>query len=149
MDQIDRALLRAAQVNGRGSYAEFGKEVGLSVSAVNNRLRQLESNGMIKGWAAVLDPKKVEFGLLAYIFVQIDLPGNTASFLAGIQKVDEIQECHHVTGDWSYLLKVRARDTDHLETIITDKLKSLKGVVRSHSMIALSSVKETLYLPTE
>lgn len=149
MDTIDRSLLRAAQKSGRGTFAEYGKEVGLSVSAVNNRLKQLENSGVIRGWTADVDPKKVDLGLLAFIFVLVDLPRNTAGFLAGIQEINEILECHHVTGDWSYLLKIRARDTDHLEAVITNKLKALPGVTRSLSMIALSSEKETGRLPID
>lgn len=149
MDKIDRKLLQLVQTDGRGTLAKYAEAVALSVSAVNWRLKQLEEAGVIKKWVALLDPKKVELGLLAYVFVLVDLPKNNNSFINDVCGMEEILECHHVTGEWSYLLKIRARDTDHLEHVITEKLKNLKGVTRSHSFIALSSIKDSTILPTD
>lgn len=97
---------------------------------------------MILGWSVKVDPDALDLGLLAFMFVEIDRTEHNTAFIEAATAMDEVIELHHVTGEWSYLLKVRAKDTRGLETLITDRIKSLPGVVRSRTHIALSSAKE-------
>jgi Lrp/AsnC family leucine-responsive transcriptional regulator len=143
MDSIDRKILDYLQQNGRDSYAEIGKTVGLSVSAINDRIKKLRANGAIRYWSAVIDPALAERNLLAFVSIQLERPEHDKAFVETVAGLAGVQECHHVTGDWSYLLKVRVRDTAALERLIVDKLKTVPGVVRSQTVIALSSSKET------
>lgn len=148
MDEIDRKLIAVAQTDGRASYAEMGAAVGLSVSAVNERLKKLQTGGVITGWSARVAPAKVGLDVLAFVHVLLDRPEHDAPFRAAMLALPAVQECHHVTGDWSYLLKVRVADTAALERFLGEHLKRVPGVVRSHTAIALSSVKESAAVPT-
>jgi Lrp/AsnC family leucine-responsive transcriptional regulator len=149
MDNLDRKIIGFLQENGRAALAEVAGAVGLSVSAVNERLKKLQDRGVIQGWAARLDPAAVGLDVLAFVQVLIERPEHNAAFLALAARLPQVQEVHHVTGAWSYLLKVRARNTRELERLLSDDLKSVPGVVRSETVIALSSPKETATLPVE
>lgn len=149
MDDFDRKIVSHVQVSGRASVAEIARVCGLSVSTANDRLRRLQERGVITGWSARVDPEALDLGLLAFMFVEIDRPGHNASFLAAAAALPEVLDLHHVTGEWSYLLKLRARDTRALEALISDRIKALPGVVRSLTHIALSSAKENGPLPVD
>lgn len=147
MDSIDRKIVGLIQADARQSYADIGAAVGLSVSAVNERLKKLERSGAIRGWTALVDPAAAGCGVLAYVQVLIERPEHEAAFLALVQSEPAIQECHHVTGDWSYLLKVRVADMAGLEALLAQRIKTLPGIPRSHSVVVLSSAKETPVMP--
>jgi Lrp/AsnC family leucine-responsive transcriptional regulator len=147
MDDIDRKILDHVQLQGRASYAEIGAAVGLSVSAINERLKKLQELGVIRGWGARVDPRAVGRGVLALMFVSIDRPESERHFLEAATALPDVLECHHVTGDWNYLLKLRLSDIADLETVLADTIKAQPGVVRTHTMIVLSSPKETAIIP--
>lgn len=147
MDLIDRKIINLVQTFGRATNAEIAGACGLSVSAANDRLKRLQERGVITGWSARIDPDEVDLGLLAFIFVEVDHTEHNERFIAAAALMPEVLELHHVTGEWSYLLKVRARDTKALEALITYRLKALPGVARSRTHIALSSSKENGPLP--
>lgn len=147
MDSLDRKIIEYIQVFGRGSYAEIGAAAGLSVSAVNERLKKLEKQGAITGWGARVDPLAAGCPVLAFVHVMIERPEHEAAFLQLVRDEPAIQECHHVTGEWSYLLKVRAASLAALEDIIVRRIKALPGIPRSQTFIALSSAKETAAVP--
>lgn len=146
MDTFDRKLLDLIQDNGRRSYADLGAAVGLSVSAVNERLKKLQNTGVVTGIRAQVAPKAVGYDVCAFVHVLIERPEHDDYFLRHITTCSEVQECHHVTGDYSYLLKLRVRDTGRLEDFIRRDIKSLPGVTRTQTQIALSTTKETLAL---
>lgn len=125
------------------TYAEIGAAAGLSPSAVNDRLKRLRAEGVIRRVTAEIDPAAVGLPLLAFVLVGVNGPQGEAQFRTAMNAAPEVLECHHLTGDFSYLLKLRLRDTAHLEQFLMDRLKPLSGVVRTHTLIALSSVKET------
>jgi Lrp/AsnC family transcriptional regulator, leucine-responsive regulatory protein len=143
MDDIDRIIVDRLQNDGALTYAEIGAAAGLSPSAVNDRLKRLRTEGVIRRMTAEIDPTAIGFGLLAFILVAVNEPQGDGPFREAMKVAPEVLECHHLTGDFSYLLKLRLRDTAHLEHFLMDRLKPLPGVVRTHTLIALSSVKET------
>lgn len=147
MDDIDRKIIDIMQADGRVTNAALAAATGLSVSAANDRLRRLTERGVITGWSARIDPDAVGLGLLAFLFVLIERTEHNAAFLDAVAAVPEVQEVHHVTGEWSYLLKVRVASTRALETLISERIKAIPGVARSLTVIALSSAKETAALP--
>ncbi len=146
MDQIDRILIALLQQDGRLSQATLAARTGLSQSAVNERLKRLTASGAVK-IVGQADPQAVDMTLLAFIFVALDTPSRDDGFRAAMTAEPSVLECHHITGDWSYLLKVRASSVASLEALISDRIKRLPGIVRSHTMLALSTAKETLALP--
>ncbi len=146
LDGQDRYLLALVQENSRLSYAELGEHVGLSASAVHDRLRKLQAQGVVRGFGARLDPEALGLGLCAFIQVLLERPEHDAPFVAAMAELPEVQECHHVTGDYAYLLKVRTHSTRSLERLIADSIKSLPGVVRTLTLVALSTPKENAAL---
>jgi Lrp/AsnC family transcriptional regulator, leucine-responsive regulatory protein len=147
LDAIDRHILDLLQHDGKLTYSELGSAVGLSISAVNERLRKLNANGAIRSVVAVIDPAAIELSLTAFIQVLLERPEHDVPFIEGIRAMPEVMEAHHVAGDYSYLLKVRTRNTAHLETLLSHGIKRLPGVIRSQTTIVLSTPKETTVLP--
>ncbi len=148
MDQIDRQLLDLLQQNAKTSYASLGTQVGLSVSSVNERVRKLQDSGYIKQFSALLDHDSLGLKVIAFVAVQMDDVRAARQFETAIDGLPEIQECHFVTGEYSYLLKVVCRDTKHLQMLIQEHIQPLKSVVRTNTVIALSSPKVTTALST-
>jgi Lrp/AsnC family leucine-responsive transcriptional regulator len=143
MDDIDRIIIDKLQGDGALTYAEIGAAAGLSPSAVNDRLKRLRSEGVIRRMTAEIDPAALGLTLLAFVLVAVSEPQGEGRFRDAMKAAPEVLECHHLTGEFSYLLKLRLRDTAHLEHFLMDRLKPLAGGVRTHTLIALSSVKET------
>jgi Lrp/AsnC family leucine-responsive transcriptional regulator len=146
MDDIDTSLLELLQEDDRLSYVELGGRVGLSVSGVNARLRKLSAAGYIRAFAAQLVPERLGLVLCAFIQVVLERPEHDEPFLEGVLQNPAILECHHITGEFSYLLKIRVANTSSLERVISEEVKRLPGVARTHTVIALSSPKETTRL---
>jgi Lrp/AsnC family leucine-responsive transcriptional regulator len=147
MDTIDRIIIDRLQADSTLTYAEIGAAAGLSPSAVNDRLKRLRADGVIRRMTADIDPAAIGLTLLTFVLVAVNEPPGEARFRDAMKTAPEVLECHHLTGDFSYLLKLRLRDTAHLEHFLMDRLKPLAGVVRTHTLIALSSVKETHIVP--
>lgn len=147
IDGVDKQILTIVQRDPRISNAEIARQVGLAPSAVLERLRKLEERGVIKKFIAKLDPAEVGFGLLAFVFVRTNECGDgTDELLAAIP---EVLEVHDVAGDDSYLLKVRAKDTEDLARLLREKLKGLPNVVSTRTTVVLQTVKETSILPLD
>lgn len=147
MDEIDFKLIRQMLAQARITWSELASFLKLSAPATADRVRRLEERGVIKGYITLVDPKAVGCGLTAFIAVTMDRPEHRTPFLQQIQELPSVQECHHVTGDDDYLLKVRCCNTEDLERVISYDLKSLPGIVRTRTTIVLSTLKETPVLP--
>ena len=143
LDWTDRRLLDLVQEDCRVSHAELGSRVGLSASATHERLKKLQAQGAIRGYGARVDPRSVGLAVCAFVLVVVDRPEHDPRFRQAVAARPEVQECHHATGEFSYLLKLRVADTDALERFISEQLKGIEGVTRSVTMIVLSTQKET------
>ena len=140
MNEVDRQLLDLLQRDSTLSYAELGRRVGLSTSAVNERLKKLDRSGAIRSWSIVVDPRVADVSLLVFMLVLLE--GGDEEFTDTMRALPEVQECHHITGEFSYLLKIRVRDAAELEDFLMKKLKTIRGFARTHTLVVLSSVKE-------
>ena len=147
MDFVDRKILSYVQERGRDSLAEVAAAAGLSVSAANERLKKLQARGVIRGWGARVDPRAVGRGVLAFTYVAVQRQEAEAGFVAAVAALPEVQECHHLTGEWSYLLKLRLTSIDQLERVLAGAIKAWP--VRTHTVIALSSAKESAFVPCD
>lgn len=147
MDDLDRQLLLLLQKDGRRASADLAKEIGLSVSATNERVRKLIDSGTVSAIEAILDPTKTGFGVTAFIFVDLDYTFNEEEFVSSVTAFVDVLEVHHITGNHSYLLKVRAQTNDDLNRFIVGSLKTLPGVRSTETQIALNTAKETRVLP--
>lgn len=149
IDDIDARILNILQTNARETQAEVARIVGLAPSAVMERVRKLEARGVIRGYSADLDPRALDQGLLAFVSVRSEeSPGDDtiAHQLAGCQ---EVLEVHHVAGDDCHLIKIRARDAEHLGLLLRTRLGRIPGVRSTKTTIVLETVKETsrLHIP--
>ena len=141
-DEIDRKLLTSLQENDRLPLAELGKSIGVATSTLNDRLKRLMRQGVISGFHARLSPEVLGLNLLAFVYVGWSDPKTEPAFLDATARMPGVLECHHVTGAWNYLMKVRVRTTRELETFLA-AMKDIEGVQRTETVIVLSTSKET------
>ena len=149
IDDYDRAILEALQADGRIANAELARRLALSAPAIHARLRRLEEVGLITRYAALLDREKLGFDLLC--FVNITLQRHTREhvdlFRQRIQQIPQVLECHHVTGEYDYLLKVVVRNRKELEHLLMEELTPIPGVAHIHTSLVLNEVKAATALP--
>jgi Lrp/AsnC family leucine-responsive transcriptional regulator len=151
LDERDAKILELLQKDGRTTNVELARAVELTPSATLERVRKLEERGLIKGYAAILDPHALDLGLVAFIFVRVDdrddLVGRSENTAEALSQLPSVLELHHLAGEDCFLLKVRARDTDDLYRILRDDLGRFKAVRATRTTIVLKTVKETTRLP--
>ena len=148
LDDTDRRILALVQKDASLAQAEIGKRVGLSTAAVHERVKKLEAAGVIRRWVAVVDPAAVGAQVCAYVEVFFEHPKFEKGFLEGVKKLDAVQECHHITGEFSLLLKVRVADMPSLQALLLEKLSGHEGVRQTRTVMVLSTVKEESYVET-
>lgn len=148
LDSKDRRILALVQRDGKMSQSLIAKHVGLSTAAVNERLKKLEQAGVIRRFAAQVDAQALGMQVAAFIEVFIEHPRFEEGVLKRILELDEIQECHHITGEFSLLLKVRVRDMETLQKLILSQLNGVEGVRQTRTVMVLSTVKEESFVAT-
>jgi len=149
LDDTDLRILALVQRDGKLAQAEIAKQVGLSTAAVNERLKKLEKAGVIRRYAALVDPAAVGAAMTAFVEVFIEHPRHETAFIESMLGLDEVQECHYVTGEFSLLLKVRVRDVESLQALLLHRLNRLEGVRQTRTLIVLSTLKEECLVPIE
>jgi Lrp/AsnC family transcriptional regulator, leucine-responsive regulatory protein len=149
LDEIDSKVIQHLMAQGRITWAELASILDLSAPATADRVRRLEERQVITGYAALVNAEAIGYPLTALIAITLEKPKHRAPFLQKVQQLAEVQECHHVTGDDDYWLKVRCQSTRDLERLISDELKALPGILRTRTTIVLSTVKETPALPVK
>ena len=142
LDEIDISILESLQTNGRMRRNDLAERVGLSLPSVSDRLRKLEEGGYITGYYAKVDHRKMGRDVTAFIFVFVDSSKHYQTFVEHAGAHDDIIECHAVTGDGSFLLKVRTVNTSGLEKLL-GKIQSWTGVTGTKTNLVLSTSKET------
>jgi Lrp/AsnC family leucine-responsive transcriptional regulator len=147
LDPVDRQILALLQDNARIPQAEIARTVGLAPSAVLERLRKLEARGVVRDYVTVLDPRALDQRLLAFVAVRTtDRPGE-ARVSDTLAAIPEVLEAHQVAGDDCLLLKIRARDPEHLSQILRERIGSVEGVRSTRTTIVLETIKESPRLP--
>ena len=146
---LDVKALKLLMRNGRATWAELGHLLGLSAPSAADRVRKLERRGVIRGYAALVDPASAGHPLTAYVSVSLASHRDRAAFLRAISKMENVAECHHVAGDDDYLLKVRCRGTQDLDHLLAKELKDKLRVARTRTTIVLSTAKESVRVPLD
>jgi len=146
LDRIDRLILKRLQANGRESVSELAREVHLTTSPCLERVRRLEADGYIEGYAALLNPNALGAGLLAFVEVRVDrtTPEVFQTFRAGVEALEEVVECHMVAGGFDYLIKIRVADMEAYRKFLGERLAILPGIAQTHTYVAMEEVKSTL-----
>lgn len=148
-DALDVQILELLQENARTTQADIAKAVGLAPSAVLERLRKLEAKGAIRDYVARVDPHVANRSLLAFIAVRSSENGPDMPSANALAAVPEVLEVHHVAGDDCYLLKVRARDAEHLGQLLRQTISAVPGVTSTRTTIVLETVKESARIPIQ
>jgi Lrp/AsnC family transcriptional regulator, leucine-responsive regulatory protein len=148
MDEIDAKILEILQSQGRTRRNDLAEAVKLSIPSVSDRLRKLEEKGIITGYHATVDSKKLGKDITAFIFVNVDTSKHYGSFIDHATALDEVLECHAITGEGSHLLKIRTGNTASLEKLLA-KIQSWPGVHSTRTSLVLSSSKETQRIKVE
>lgn len=151
LDEIDKAMLGVLQVQGDISNVELAKRVNLSQPATHARRRRLEEQGYIRGYVAIVDREKAGFDLLCFIHItmQMNQYDQIQKYMDMIKVMPEVLECHHITGEYDYLLKAVVRNRHELERFVNGKLTSLPGIARIHTSLVFTEVKATTALPLD
>lgn len=137
-DATDQAILDLLQENCKQPLAAIGEKVGLSAPAVLERIHKLEEAGVIRAYTALLDARRLGLDVAAFIGVSTDRPVAVRAIEAAVGAMDEVLECHHVTGAHTLMLKVKTHNTETLEELI-DRVRALEGVARTETMVVLST----------
>ncbi|MGH7864212.1 MAG: Lrp/AsnC family transcriptional regulator [Candidatus Binataceae bacterium] len=141
LDAIDRRILATLQEHGRIALTKLGEQVGLSAPSVIERVKRLEDGGVISGYHASVDAKRLGKDVTAFIGVSIAHPKTISLFEQTTDLLDDVLECHHVTGQHTILLKVKTENTSSLERLIS-AIRSIEGVARTETMVVLSTHTE-------
>ncbi|MGI6205858.1 MAG: Lrp/AsnC family transcriptional regulator [Anaerovoracaceae bacterium] len=140
MDMIDVKILEVLQDNSRVSISELSKRVNLSLSAVSERLKKLENSNVINKYTVILDPKLMGKDLSVVVSIGLESTTDTDAFLEYVDSEPEILECHYITGEYDYMLKVVTKDTTSLEQIM-NRIRSFSGIKRTQTNVILSTTK--------
>ncbi|MBX3529688.1 MAG: Lrp/AsnC ligand binding domain-containing protein [Rhizobiaceae bacterium] len=144
LDRADRTILAALGRNARLSMAELAAEVGLSKTPVAARVRRLERDGIIRGYAAIVDRERIGEGHIA--FVQVTLSDTRSAALDAFNKaaltVPEIEQCHMIAASFDYLLKVRTKDIAAYRRVLGERISALPHVEHTSTFVAMETVKD-------
>ncbi len=147
IDEIDARILELLQEQGRMKRNRIAEEVGLSVPSISERMRKLEERGVITGYHAVVNPKRLHYDITVFVRVMVDGSDQYADFVERAMALDEVLEVHSITGEGSHILKARTRNTSSLEKLLS-LIQTWPGVRGTSTSIVLSTFKETRHVQT-
>ncbi|MFL9835423.1 Lrp/AsnC ligand binding domain-containing protein [Chryseobacterium terrae] len=136
LDQLDKDIIYMLMDNSKSSLAYISKQVGISTTAVHQRIKKLEQAGVIENSISFLNPRKIGYKVVSYIGMFLDRPSHYPDVVKSLKEVNEVVEAHYTTGNYTIFLKVLCKDNDHLMQILS-KLQKLKGVTRTETFISL------------
>lgn len=149
LDAVDRAILHQLQEDASRTTKEIAAQLDLTTTPVFERIKRLEREGYIKGYTALLDRRKIGMQLL--VFCDVSLKEHNRDYLLNFEKavveLPEVLECHHVTGEYDYMLKIAVRDMDAYQRFIKEKLAILENIGRVQSHFVMTEVKNSTVLP--
>ena len=149
IDQNDKFILEELQKNARITNSELSKRVKLSPSSTLERVKKLESSGLIDRYTTLLDAKKAGYTCITFVEVKLTRHGEAPvdDFFKSISQIEEVLECHHITGEGDFLLKIATRDIPHYDELILHGLSALANVQHLKTSVVLSTFKHKTQLP--
>lgn len=150
LDRVDRKILEELQKNGRISFVELGERVGLSTSPCLERVRRLEQDQYIQGYTAILNPDLLDAGLMVYVEIKLEYESRQIfeKFKRAALRIPYLLECHLLSGDFDYLMKIRVSDMQEYRELLGEILRDLPGVRDTRSYMVMEVIKETTQLST-
>ena len=137
IDGIDKKILRALMNDARTPVLEIARQVGISGAAIHQRLRKLESSGLLLGSKFVINAKALGYTTMAFIGIFLDKAVDNPTAVRQLKKIPEVLECHYTTGNWSILIKVLCKDNEHLMKVLNKNIQAINGVSRTETFISL------------
>ena len=137
IDGIDKKILRYLMSDARKPILEIARNIGISGAAIHQRLRKLESSGLLSGSKFVINPKVLGYTTMAYIGIFLDKAMSNPVAVSALKKIPEVLECHYTTGNWSILIKVLCKDNEHLMHVLNKNIQQIEGVSRTETFISL------------
>jgi len=154
LDEKDLAILALLQENCRMTAREIAQEIGSPVTTVFAKIKRMEQLGIIKEYRAVLNHKKLDFGVTAFILASFsyrtnkeETPISQRAIAEQISKFPEVQEVHIISGDWDILIKVKDKDVEAIGKFVVDKLRTVKGIEKTLTCMVFDTLKETTTIP--
>lgn len=138
LDGIDKKILRFLMEDARKPVLEIARSIGISGAAIHQRLRKLESSGLLSGSKFIVNPKSLGYTTMAYIGIYLDKAMSNPRAVKQLEKIPEVLECHYTTGNWSILIKVLCRDNEHLMQVLNKEIQQIEGVSRTETFISLA-----------
>ena len=151
LGKIDRNILRVLQRDGRISYTELARQVGLSVTPCIERVKRLENSGYILGYSAQVWPQKLEAGLVVFVQIRLNHTSqkNFEEFRRSVIELENVQSCFLVSGNYDYLLKARIADMAAYRELLGHRILKLPAVQESTSYVVMEELKETMAVPNK
>ncbi len=149
LDDMQRRILRLLQSNGRLSSKAVAKEIGSPITTAYAKIKRLEELGIIKGYKAFLDPRKLDVSTTAFIFASFAYPASKEGLVSQrkitkeVARYSEVQEVHTVTGEWDMLIKVRGKDVDAVSNFVMNNLRAMSGIEKTLTCIVFETAKES------
>lgn len=155
LDENDLAILNLLQKNCRMTAKEIARRIGSPITTVFAKIKRMEQQGIIKEYRAILDHKKLNFGVTAFILASFsymtgkneEAPLSQRAIAEQISKFPEVQEVHIISGDWDILIKVKDKDVDAIGKFVIDKLRTVKGIEKTLTCMVFDTPKETTAIP--
>jgi DNA-binding Lrp family transcriptional regulator len=154
LDEKDLAILSLLQKNCKMTAKEIARKINSPITTVFAKIKRMEQQGIIKEYRAILDYKKLDFGVTAFILASFsyrankeEAPLSQRAIAEQISKFPEVQEVHIISGDWDILIKVKDKDVDSIGRFVIDKLRTVKGIEKTLTCIAFDTPKETTIIP--
>lgn len=145
MDAIDYRILACLKENSRENATNIGAKINLSTSAVIERIKKLESSGLIESYTTIINQHKLGRELMAYITVRLEHPKHYENFVGIVNRHNSIAECYYIAGDFDFILKVITRSAKELEEIL-NTIKAIDGVSLTRTSVVLSENKREVTL---
>lgn len=145
LDQTDKKLLTLLQTDSKQTNKELSNKLNLSVTAIYERVKKLEKEGVIKNYVALLNRKQVEKSFMAHCHVRLTQHSKeyVIKFEREIKKLEEVLECYHISGDYDYILKVLVKDMEAYRDFMVTKLTAIPNIGNTHSIFVIDEVKHT------
>jgi Lrp/AsnC family leucine-responsive transcriptional regulator len=151
LSKIDKNILRIMQDNGRITYAELARQVGLTTTPCIERVKRLERDGFISHYSTVLNPEQLNAGLIVIVQIRLDRTSKDtfAQFKEAVLELPQVQECYLVSGNFDYMIKVRLADMAAYRVFLEESLLSVPAVQESTSVVVMEAIKECLTIPIQ
>jgi Lrp/AsnC family transcriptional regulator for asnA, asnC and gidA len=150
IDKLDRQILALLQQNARTAYTEIAEKLLISPGTVHVRMKKLEKMGVVLGTEIIVDPAKLGFDLTAFIGIYLEKSAKYKSVIPQLEEIDEITEAYFTTGGYSIFAKMVCQNTDHLRSVLNEKIQAVPGIQRTETMISLEqSIRRKIALAPE